>query len=106
MTNQQIIEVLAEREGYFWFEIRHGELIGWMDVEKPGVVIPNYLSSLDALQPILATLTEEEWEDLWEVLVESNQCFGQKAITKLILTMKPLQLATCIVKTIGKWGEE
>src|SRR5688572_4345825 len=84
MTNERIIELLAERDGWRWVEhpingphFGYWEIgvIGsqgykrtdWINGQYSNLVrdLSNYPESLDALQPILATLTEKEWRAMW-----------------------------------------
>lgn len=70
--------------------------------------LQRYLSSIDALQPVLAKLTEEEWEkfDAEEfelVLAVSEIPIADLApwqYKKYQRLLKPNQLARCIVKAI------
>lgn len=105
-TDQQVIEILAERDKCFMDATG-----GWYlrDKLNPGVCYPlvsepSYLHSLDALQPILAGLTEEEWDRLITELSETLEFEDHSFIEfhRKMMTAKPSQLAKCIVKAIEK----
>lgn len=107
MTDQQLIELLAQREGGLTFKPHSHEpekcAFCFLDqsahINKTICPVRRYLFSLDALQPILATLTEEEWLKLDDEIGELFQ-EGMHPL-KAIITLKPSQLARCIGKVIG-----
>ena len=115
MTDQQLIELLAQREGWTsvpvgtareFYTGKPAESPYWIDPDRNREndgELPNYLHDLNALQPILATLTEEEWASLHcEIILFHKMKLRYLDITKFCLTLKPSQLARCIGKAIGK----
>lgn len=103
MTTQRIGDVLAEREG--WIQTSDWRS-GWMQITTDwpkGLprTLPNYTESLDALQPVLEKLTEEEWDNLDDEI----WCIAKSPLTysEKFLLLKPNDLALCIVKAIGKF---
>lgn len=107
-TDQQVIEILAKREGYEWKvsgSDPYEDGYCWHDKEgKFPVYLPPYLKSLDALAPILATLTEEEWIKYLACLPDAagvNMSSKVWEYQKAVMTLKPRQLALCICKAIG-----
>lgn len=133
LTDEQVVRVLAERDGWFlWQEVRgltkfttlqvvlkdrepwrrvqnHEEakqrytLLKWADYDWRKVInagqLPNYLTSLDALRPVLATLTEHEWSELaWALKSEREQT--EMMTTQFYLTLPPSKLAHAIAEVL------
>lgn len=82
---------------------------GWQDgIQKNGhlryVHEEDYLTSHDSLRPVLAKLTEEEWDRLNEQLEEIDMKRTQHGIimgwSKLLLTLDPKTIAYAIAEAI------
>lgn len=126
LSDSAVIELLAQREGFYRTTF---DELSFSDANRilqrpcwkikrtgdyPHRKLPDYLESLDSLQPILATLTEEEWEKL-DALTFQFMLDGigipitqlrPHQVKKFYLLMKPSQLARCIGKVIaGEKGE-
>lgn len=116
MTNQTIIELLARREGWTdlaWFENRQAVLgiHETKSIRLNGILLPceppPYLESLDALQPVLATLSDEEWKLVASYAMPPADVSALPwANFRKGATIQPELLATCIAKAIEKKGEE
>lgn len=119
MTTQTIIELLARREGFDDFKIGffdpegfvehwNGALTGVFVQTGIRAKISDRYRTLDALQPVLATLSEEEWVELnLELAAEFiRPPIKIENVRRHVLTMKADRLALCIAKAIEKKGEE
>jgi hypothetical protein len=96
MTDEIVIERLAKRMG--WTPIRFGAVTIWRD--KAGLEPSNtdLLGSVDALQPVLKTLTEEEWNKFISLPFNDGAFKGTWA--KFYLTLPPKTLAFKIAEVI------
>ncbi len=100
MNSTQVVELLARREGFeYALNGPTNEHVWWAGDHI--VNLPHYLTSIDALQPVLATLTKEEWNSLRNTLYDADVLNWNE-----YLTIKPELLALCIAKAIEKKGEE
>jgi GTP1/Obg family GTP-binding protein len=50
MTPQEIQIAVAEEMGLFGFEVRNKKLTAWTEIEKPGIEVPPYTTSIDAIR--------------------------------------------------------
>lgn len=104
MTQTEKIIGLAELEG--WKPRAHGQ---WSQNSnlflcKKENELPPYLTSHDALQPLLDKMTEEQWGKMsMEVMKLGKKPF--QTFTELCLTLTPEQKTECILKACGKWKE-
>lgn len=109
MTDEQIIKVLAKAQGY----VLIGRHEGYMIVSHPdaeGVCrsCPDYLTSHDALQPIIDGLDGVQVRDylralevVKELVTEKMEIFNFYVLCKAT----PRQKAEALVKALGKWEE-
>lgn len=108
ISDQQIIEILAKREGLQKCGCKDPNCGAYLNSQDEAVLAPDYLHSLDSLQPILMKLTEEEWEKLFNILEEELSKFGEAEdvvpLFKKLVLMKPRQLAFCICNVIAENG--
>lgn len=120
-SDSEVVRVLAERDGWHereteemalhfpggwlpakvkrWF---HGDGIAALPFENP----PDYLHSLDAIRPLLAKLTPEEWAALIKrVDIGEGVTWEQRAnyagrIIQHCLTLDPPVLARAVAEAI------
>lgn len=104
LTDEQVIEVLAKREGYEhagggWYQNEQMRRVGAMTRN-----LPPYLTSRDALAGVLEKLTVPEWCALDENLREDyqNREFRIWAFSHWLLTIPPSTLARAIAGVISK----
>lgn len=112
MTPTQKIIALAELEG--WELFRPNVMIHtWGDNKIheeshiEGEKLQRYLTSHDALQPLLEKMTEKEWDkfdDATVPFIRGRRYFPYYA--KFYLKLTPEQKADCILKACGKWEEQ
>lgn len=106
LTDEQVVRVLALRNGFT-------EVYDW----KPGygtlndricyVCIPPYLASHDALAPVLAGLSEVEWNELTPRLhrqsmagIHSSPALSYRKLTSYLLTLPPADLARAVASVL------
>lgn len=87
LTDEEVVGVLAERDGWTSGVLR------WL----PRTRWPDYLESRDALAPVLEKLTPEEWKRLGGYLPWPED--GVKTYRHL-LTIPPRDLAHAIAEAI------
>lgn len=116
MTNEQIVKVLAEREGWKYSSIpADGGCFGWVSPSggclQDFTALPDYITSIDALRPVLAKLSGEEWsimEHIINMLSFEGRVFRinldlmKFLLMKFLLTISPEQLAAAIAESIVK----
>lgn len=75
LSDEEVVEVLARRMG--WTNLKRSALgRGWYGTHEEyccgneRASLPYYLTSRDALDPVLAGLSEEEWTKLHRLIVE------------------------------------
>lgn len=107
MTQTEKIIALAELEG---IKVRPYKSFSEVPIGVPlgegrfSWKLPPYLTSHDALQPLLEKVTEEQWGNMsMEVMKLGRTPF--QSFTELCLTLTPEQKADCILKACGKWKE-
>lgn len=123
MTDQEKIEALARMEGtglHEWSKPVGEQCIGFVPqcqnccllATESGAedlciapTIPPYLTSHDALQPLLEKMTEEEWLRFGNLILGQTGFHNRWFHPKPILLMTPEQKADAILKTYGKWTE-
>lgn len=105
MTDEQIVRTLAEREGWRWNE-RHSmfdrylDRGGWTTGEHRKSL--DYLHSRDALAPVLAKMTPEEWDDLFLRLLGKHRCASAMWTFRNALTLPPPTLARLMAEAIAE----
>lgn len=111
LTEAEVVRVLAEREGLPIDVCMCG------DTERgsahrapfgdhgfsPMAETPPYLTSRDALVPVLEKLTDREWDTLWSLLsIRYNHSNISPSWTQWLLTFPPRNLASAIAEAIEK----
>ena len=122
MTDQEIITLLAKREGFKWeawtqnlegtrqWALRKGDVTREFrfaicePIIASAINIPAYLTSRDALSPIIAGLNEEEKVVLAEMLKRrfSTRKNANCLYVPWLLNMRARDLAEAIAEVIGK----
>jgi hypothetical protein len=82
MTPEKQIEALAE-------------FVGWRNQA--------FLTSHDALMPVLEALTHEHWVIFASCAYDEMNLDDDGPWAKTYLLMKPAEVAKCTLKAIGKW---
>lgn len=114
MTDEQVVRVLAEREGWKYSSIpADGGCYGWVSPRggfpQEVTALPNYLNSRDALAPVLEKLTEGEKERLHSLVYleylklnpdKLASVFWGALVTHFLLTIPPSTLARAIAEAI------
>jgi len=117
MTDEEVIKVIAKRMGWKQIEAKdHLDsmkiYVGWWTdgqqlLRKP----PFDITSRDALAPVLAGLTDREWERLvskieWNhptlMPTEDSPMLQRYKCIRHVLTLPPSQLAHAIAESISK----
>lgn len=123
LTDAEVVRVLATREGWSFKlspDISDDSVDGWIYTSPTGNSGLwfldkgitdwqrrfNYLTSRDALAPILASLTDREWDELELILAPQLASAGQRAIDllKFVFLLPPNKLARCVAQAIGEAG--
>jgi hypothetical protein len=106
---QRQIEFLAKVEG--WTHIESG-VNGVGEIMMIGInqncfpnfrkhLLPNYLHSRDALQPVLEKLTDDQWYGLSKFLYNKYPFAMSVAMAKHLILMPPNQLANALCEVLG-----
>lgn len=125
MTDQEVIETLARREGWKYEEDATHDVDWnrrfnstpicvtspngkrcwrWQGAEKAERGFqyePFYLRSRDALAPVLAGLSDDEWQHLNELLWKNMTHQQALNVSRYVLTIPPRDLAHAIAEAIG-----
>lgn len=109
LTDEQVVRVLAERDGYTnivwdWFDSH----TAWKDWtwERNGVCghgLSKYLTSRDALTPVLEGLSPEEWQRLIDAIaphMETNGGSEEWQNAKALFTMPARNLAHAVASVL------
>lgn len=94
LDGSEVVRVLAERDG--WTEIpcvEGGNIL-------LGEPLPDYLHSTDALRPVLAKLTQEEWRWLVERIALMYEASGEHGLMRYTLTLDPPVLARAVAEAV------
>lgn len=81
-------ECSASREGLLFCESCHQGVVGH----------PDFCASLDALAPVLAKLTEEQWDKFIHNPLRDKPFKG--TLAQFYLTLKPRQIAAAVAEVI------
>jgi ribosomal protein S17E len=106
MTKEQCIQRLARRLGQQYHKPTKEEVASGSYYQYE----PRFLTSIDSLRPVLATMTEEDWKKLINhvagcMWVDHLRDVGYgEDYTKWILTLDPQQLAFAIAEALGEEG--
>lgn len=108
MTNNEVIEILAKREGWkaytneLWVKNFPLAKYGWPNQQLKRITTFRYLDSKDALQPVLEKLNEGECSCLFDALTESvsTQTYVDSLGLRALLTLPANQLAHAIAEAI------
>lgn len=98
MTTEQQLKALAELDGwkfeYGFNEHKTGrDSFGYSDNHGSVLHVPNYLTSYDAIIPLIQRLGKDVGGRVWVLVAELN------------LTYTPSQLAEALLRATGKWIE-
>ena len=111
MTNQEINAAIAKACG--WEDISSGIGRIPLGTVKLRCRIPDYCSDLNAMNEAEETLTEEQWESMFEFLIkirwrdandEQRKAYGSGK-TLSPSRAKAKQRAEAFLRTVGKWEE-
>lgn len=102
LNDERVVRVLAEREG--WTFCSDG---WWRGPTGLAVEKPSYLTSKDALAPVLEGLSEEEMKQLTQLLyrqsmagIHSSPMLAYMKLTRYLLTIPARDLAHAVAKVI------
>lgn len=101
MTNEDKIKVLAELDGWKFHPDGIGYYRGELTVWTPSKPLPLYLTSYDAIIPLVQKQPRA-------ILVRVVLSFkGQNDVSRMVdwLQYTPEQLADALIKAVGKWKE-
>lgn len=85
MSESEVVKVLWKREAPEWAMTENN--------------VPDYLHSIDALRPVLAKLTPEEWRWMDEYMAV-RYAFGRAQFMQAMLTLDPLILAQAVAESV------
>lgn len=101
MNDEEVVRVLAEREGWTTVDCWCGCGAKQMSRDGkrawPGKLPTNYLTSRDALQPVMEKLTQDEWRRLsWRIVPVASA----RGIARRLLSIPPRDLANAIAEAM------
>lgn len=118
ITDQQIIIEVAKLDGFeehpkHHYYFRNGDINGErvLDSFKFPEFAPNYLTSRDAIIPVIEKVVNTK-EDVWnfsvnlsKILTDTDEDYQELSPVDYLLST-PKQLSTALLKATGKWTEE
>ena len=110
MTDSEVIETLAEREG--WTNIsapyQRNSFWGNIGTRPHRRIVPSYLTSRDAIQPVLAGMSWDERKQLTLKLQQmcKDTVFTDVDATMFLLTLPPTDLARAVAEVLKGFFKE
>ena len=106
MTNQELTTAIAEKMGLSRCEPPYVTV--WRNGLGHTMELPPYLTSHDAIQPVLESMSEEEWNYFSDHAIQLSEglLWDEYEGCMFALKLTPLQKATCYAKAVGIWKGE